>query len=150
MSFTDDALKTLILLYTKEAGVRDLKRKVETILRKVIMSSVKKSYNLQMVIDKKDIKKYLDDKLAVNNYQPHLWNCGLVNGLAVTTTGGIVLPIESILYDGTGKVIMTGLLGEVMKESLSVVMSYLKSNAKYFQINENFFLQKDEIGRAHF
>ncbi len=143
VSFTDDALKTLILLYTKEAGVRDLKRKLETILRKVIMSSVKKSYNLQMVIDKKDIKKYLDDKLAVNNYQPHLWNCGLVNGLAVTTTGGIVLPIESILYDGTGKVIMTGLLGEVMKESLSVVMSYLKSNAKYFQINENFFLQKD-------
>ena len=143
VSFTDDALKTLILLYTKEAGVRDLKRKLETILRKVIMSSVKKSYNLQMVIDKKDLKKYLDDKLAVNNYQPHLWNCGLVNGLAVTTTGGIVLPIESILYDGTGKVIMTGLLGEVMKESLSVVMSYLKSNAKYFQINENFFLQKD-------
>ena len=53
------------------------------------------------------------------------------------------MPIESTLYDGTGKIIMTGLLGDVMKESLNVVMSYLKANAKYFQINENYFEQKD-------
>lgn len=66
-----------------------------------------------------------------------------MNGLAVTGVGGFVMPIESTLYDGTGKVVMTGLLGDVMKESLNVVMSYLKANAKYFQINESFFSKKD-------
>src|SRR5699024_2061675 len=75
--------------------------------------------------------------------RPKLHTSGLVNGLAVTGVGGVVMPIESTLYDGTGKIIMTGLLGDVMKESLNVVMSYLKANAKYFQINENYFEQKD-------
>ena len=137
------ALESVILNYTSEAGVRDLRRKLETILRKVIMESVKDKKNLNVIIEKKDIKKYLDETLSFRDYRPKLHTSGLVNGLAVTGVGGFVMPIESTLYDGTGKVVMTGLLGDVMKESLNVVMSYLKANAKYFQINESFFSKKD-------
>ena len=141
--FSDEALESVILNYTSEAGVRDLRRKLETILRKVIMESVKDKKNLNVIIEKKDIKKYLDESLSFQDYRPKLHTSGLVNGLAVTGVGGFVMPIESTLYDGTGKVVMTGLLGDVMKESLNVVMSYLKANAKYFQINESFFSKKD-------
>ena len=143
VTFTEEAIEHVILNYTSEAGVRDLRRKLETILRKTIMDSVKDKKNLQLVIDKKDIKKYLDETLSFTCFRPKLHTSGLVNGLAVTGVGGVVMPIESTLYDGTGKIIMTGLLGDVMKESLNVVMSYLKANAKYFQINENYFEQKD-------
>lgn len=143
VTFTEEAIEHVILNYTSEAGVRDLRRKLETILRKAIMDSVKDKKNLQLVIDKKDIKKYLDETLSFTCFRPKLHTSGLVNGLAVTGVGGVVMPIESTLYDGTGKIIMTGLLGDVMKESLNVVMSYLKANAKYFQINENYFEQKD-------
>ena len=143
VQFSDEALESVILNYTSEAGVRDLRRKLETILRKVIMESVKDKKNLNLVIEKKDIKKYLDETLSFRDFRPKLHTSGLVNGLAVTSVGGFVMPIESTLYDGTGKILMTGLLGDVMKESLNVVMSYLKANAKYFQINESFFEKKD-------
>ena len=143
IKFTDEAIETIILSYTKEAGVRDLKRKLETILRKVIMEFVKNKKNLNITLEKKDIKKYLDDTNITNDIFPRLYTSGLTNGLAVTGIGGIVLPIEAIMYDGKGNVVMTGLLGDIMKESLSVVMSYLRANARDYQINENYFLKKD-------
>ena len=143
VTFTDEALQQIILDYTNEAGVRDLRRKLETILRKVIMDSVKKKKNLEIVIDAKDLKKYLDEQLTLSDLKPKLFTKGLVNGLAVTGVGGVVMPIETTLYDGKGNVIVTGLLGDVMKESLSVVMSFLKTNAKNFEINENVFQKKD-------
>ena len=143
VSFTDEALNHIILNYTNEAGVRDLRRKLETILRKVIMDSVKKKKNLSLQIATKDIKKYLDEQLSITALKPQVLSSGLVNGLAITGIGGVVMPIESTLYDGKGNVIVTGLLGDVMQESLRVVMSFLKSNAKAFEINENVFAKKD-------
>ena len=143
VTFSDEALNHIIINYTNEAGVRDLRRKLETILRKVIMESVKKKKDLQLTIEPKDIKKYLDEQLSMEDLKPKVVKKGLVNGLAVTGTGGLVMPIESTMYDGKGNVIVTGLLGEVMKESLSVVLSFLKSNAKNFEINENVFQKKD-------
>ena len=107
------------------------------------MESVKKKKDLQLTIEQKDIKKYLDEQLSMEDLKPKVVKKGLVNGLAVTGTGGLVMPIESTMYDGKGNVIVTGLLGEVMKESLSVVLSFLKSNAKNFEINENVFQKKD-------
>ena len=143
VSFSDEALNHIVLNYTNEAGVRDLRRKLETILRKVIMESVKKKKDLQLHIEEKDVKKYLDEQLNMEDLKPKIITKGLVNGLAVTGIGGVVMPIESTLYDGKGNVIVTGLLGDVMKESLSVVLSFLKSNAKNFEINENVFQKKD-------
>lgn len=141
--FTDEALNHIILDYTNEAGVRDLRRKLETILRKVIMEYTKKKKNLNVKLEIKDIKKYLEEQLTVEDLKPKIVSKGLVNGLAVTNTGGVVMPIESTMYDGKGCIIVTGLLGDVMKESLSVVTSFLKSNAKTFEINENAFQKKD-------
>ncbi len=143
VSFSDEALNHIILDYTNEAGVRDLRRKLETILRKVIMDFTKKKKNLNIKIEVKDIKKYLDEQLTIEDLKPKILSKGLVNGLAVTSTGGQVMPIETTMYDGKGSVIVTGLLGDVMKESLSVVMSFLKSNAKNFEINEHSFQKKD-------
>lgn len=143
VTFTKEALEYIILNYTYEAGVRELRRKLETILRKVIMESVKKKQPLVNVIDVKDIKKYLEETISSADLKPKLFSSGLVNGLSVTSIGGAVMPIESTMFDGTGKIIVTGLLGDVMKESLEVVTSYLKTNAKYFQINENYFHQRD-------
>lgn len=143
ISFKDEALNHIILDYTNEAGVRDLRRKLETILRKVIMEYTKKKKNLNVTLEIKDIKKYLEEQLTIEDLKPKIISKGLVNGLAVTNTGGVVMPIESTMYDGRGSIIVTGLLGDVMKESLSVVTSFLKSNAKTFEINENAFQKKD-------
>jgi len=142
-TFTDSSLEYIILNHTYEAGVRDLRRKLETILRKIIMESVQKKQPLPETINEKDIKKLLEETVSAKDLKPKFYTSGLVNGLSVTSVGGEVMPIESIMYDGNGQIIMTGLLGDVMKESLKVVISYLRANAKYFQINENYFTQKD-------
>ena len=143
ISFSDEALEYLILNYTYEAGVRDLRRKLETILRKMIMESVKKKKNFHNKIDQKDIKKYLEETITANDMKPKVFVPGLVNGLAVTSVGGEVLSIEATTFEGKGKVVVTGMLGDVMKESLDVVMSFLKSHAKSFGIDSKVFSKKD-------
>lgn len=143
ISITDSALKTLILDYTNEAGVRDLKRHLEELYRKVLLHSIKNKQNLGIIIDKKDIKRYLEEKMEVSLQKPSFCTPGLVLVLAVTETGGTILPIESTLYAGSGKCFMTGLIGEVMKESLEVVFSYLKSHAKELDVSERLLKSKD-------
>lgn len=139
IDISDEALSYLILNYTNEAGVRDLKRKLEELYRKVILHSAKNEENLNVAIEIKDIKRILEEKVEVMAFKPKVLSSGFVCGLAVTSVGGTVLPIESVMYEGDGKLEFTGLIGDVMKESLDVVFSYVKSNAKEFQINENFF-----------
>ena len=139
----DDALKELILNYTNEAGVRDLKRKLEAIYRKLILMSMKNRKNLQEIITTKELTKILEEHGNYNSENLENTYPGYINGLAVTNNGGSVLPIEATYFDGTGKLHMTGMLGDIMKESLNVVMSYVKANAKLFEINENYFQTKD-------
>ena len=140
---SDEAIKHLVLDYTDEPGVRDLQRHLASLYRKVILNSVKSKKNLALQIESKDLKKYLEEKTAFGENKPKILTSGLVNGLAVTNSGGRVLSIESLLYEGKGKVTVTGLLGDVMKESLAVVGSYLKRHASDFEINENYFKTKD-------
>ena len=139
----DEVIYHIVLYYTKEAGVRDLRRKLETVLRKTIMSSVKKKENLHVSLTIKDIKKYLEETLSLDDLRPKLITKGLVNGLSVTGVGGAVMPIESTMFEGKGRLIMTGSLGDVMKESLSVVLSYLRTHADEYQINPTVFVKKD-------
>ena len=139
----DEVIYHIVLYYTKEAGVRDLRRKLETVLRKTIMSSVKKKENLHVTLTIKDIKKYLEETLSLDDLKPKLITKGLVNGLSVTGVGGAVMPIESTMFEGKGRLIMTGSLGDVMKESLSVVLSYLRTHAEEYQINPTIFVKKD-------
>ncbi|MBR1818310.1 MAG: endopeptidase La [Bacilli bacterium] len=143
IKFSDEALEYIILNYTYEAGVRDLRRKLETILRKMMLESVKKKKGITIKIEEKDVKKYLQETITFQDMKPKFISPGLVNGLAVTSIGGEVLPIESTFFTGNGKVLMTGMLGDVMKESLDVVMSFIKSHSKDFGIEEKLFVKKD-------
>lgn len=140
---TDNALKYLIIHYTNEAGVRDLKRKLEELYRKVILNSTKNEKNLAVTLETKDVKKYLVERTELEDLSQEVVSPGLVSGLAVGDYGGIVLPFESVVYSGTGNVIVTGLIGDVMSESLEVVLSHIKSHLKEYDMNEKMFKNKD-------
>ena len=141
ITISDSAIKYLISNYTKEAGVRELRRVLSTILRKIAKEQVnnKKKVN----ITSKEIKKYLGkEKFTEVNNDEH--DPGVVNGLGYTPFGGVLLPIETSFYDGTGKIILTGSLGDVMKESANVALGYVKCNYKEFKINKT-LLEKNDL-----
>ena len=141
-SITDDALKKLIECYTREAGVRELERKISSLMRKVACGVVEGTEN-SVKIDSKKLtdmlgpEKYKKDKLSKQN------QIGVVNGLAWTTVGGDLLPIEVSLMKGKGKLHITGSLGNVMKESAQIAVSYIRSNCKDLGISENFYKEYD-------
>ncbi len=141
-SISDEALKLLIECYTKEAGVRELERKIATLMRKTakgIVSGTSKS----MKVDVNNLKavlgpeKYKKEKLNLEN------QIGLVKGLAWTSVGGECMPIEVALMKGKGKLQITGSLGDVMKESAQIALSYIRSNSKQLGINEDFYKNLD-------
>ena len=141
ITISDSGIKYLISNYTKEAGVRELRRVLSTILRKIAKEQVnnKKKVN----ITSKEIKKYLGkEKFTEVNNDEH--DPGVVNGLGYTPFGGVLLPIETSFYDGTGKIILTGSLGDVMKESANVALGYVKCNYKEFKINKT-LLEKNDL-----
>jgi len=134
IEITDEAIKQIIKYYTKEAGVRELTRQIDKIIRKVVTQIVSNDLKInKIVIDENVIEKYLGHKKYLYNelYESQV---GIVNGLAYTPYGGDVLPIEINYYKGDGKLILTGSLGEVMKESANIALSYIKSNYKLFNI----------------
>jgi len=135
ITFTDEAVLEIIRGYTKESGVRDLERTISTILRKIVkekmLSKVKKNFK----IEKKDLEKYLgNSKYHYTNNEENT-RIGVVNGLAYTTFGGDILPIEVTSYPGKGELILTGSLGDVMRESARIALSYIKANSKEYNIN---------------
>ncbi len=140
VTISDTAIKYIISNYTKEAGVRELRRILSTILRKIAKEYInnKKKVN----ITNKEVKKYLG-KEKYNTIKNHEDDIGVVNGLGYTPFGGVLLPIEVDFYDGTGKIILTGSLGDVMKESANVALGYVKSNYKEFKINKSMFEKND-------
>lgn len=134
IDITDDAIKTIIRSYTKESGVRELNRQLDKIIRKIVTQIVINNIKINKInIDDKIIKKYLGQEKYTYN-ELYKSQVGIVNGLAYTPYGGDVLPIEVNYYKGTGKLILTGSLGDVMKESASIALSYIKSNHKLFNI----------------
>jgi len=143
VNITDDVLKKIIRNYTKESGVRELSRQLDKIIRKVVTQVVVTNIKInKIVIDDNVLERYLGhEKYKFNNlYEPQI---GIVNGLAYTPYGGDVLPIEINYYKGDGKLILTGSLGEVMKESATIALSYIKSNHKLFNINYSLLNSND-------
>ena len=137
IKFSNDVLMEIINKYTKEAGVRDLQRNLSTIVRKIVTKSVKESNSpIKYIIKKNDLSDYLGpikyetkQEIVNNTY-------GLVNGLAFTPLGGMVLPIECTSYKGKGEFKITGMLGKTMDESVNVALSYVKSNINTFKLNK--------------
>ena len=141
ISFTNDAILSIIKNYTKESGVRELERIIDKIIRKIITENVINNNSLIYKITKKDLIKYLDypiyEEITFNNN-----NIGVCNGLAYTPLGGTILPLECIMYKGESKILLTGSLGEVMKESIEIALSFIKSNYKLLGIDEKIFNNK--------
>lgn len=138
---SDDAIYTIIESYTSEAGVRKLEKTIATLCRKatVALESGKKSFkvddnNIENILGPKKFEK---EKVESDNL------VGTVNGLAWTSVGGTLLPIEVSALDGTGKIELTGNLGDVMKESAKTAVSYVRSKAKEFGIDTEFYKNKD-------
>ncbi|MBQ8297376.1 MAG: endopeptidase La [Ruminococcus sp.] len=142
LKIQDDAVHELIQFYTKEAGVRTLERYIASLCRKaakrIAADEVKK-----VTIKKGSLQGYL----GVYKYLPDLASkenqVGVVNGLAWTSVGGVLMPLEVLVLKGSGKIDITGSLGEVMTESARLAVSYTRSIADKYNINPDFYTQND-------
>ena len=136
------ALKNIIKYYTREAGVRNLEREISNLIRKAIRelsSSKKKSIS----IIPKNLEKYAGVRKFRENELEDKDLIGITTGLAWTEVGGELLLVEAVAVNGKGRIISTGKLGEVMKESIRAAESYVKSRSDDFGIDSNFFNSKD-------
>lgn len=138
---SDDAINILIENYTREAGVRTLEKQIATLCRKATVSleSGAKSFK----VTDKNIEEYLGKKKFSDDLVSKEDQVGTVNGLAWTSVGGTMLPIEVSVLNGTGKIELTGNLGDVMKESAKTAVSYIRSKASEYGIDEDFYKNKD-------
>lgn len=148
ISFTDDAIMFLLRRYTREAGVRNLERVIGNICRKVVVKKLSHEKTTKRITPKA-VEKFL--KLppysdALLDLQPRV---GTATGLAWTMYGGTILRIETNMMKGKGAIIMTGKLGDVMKESTRIAISYTLSNCKKFGIDSTFSLEQKDI-HIHF
>ena len=144
LDFKDSALLKIIRNYTKESGVRELERQIASIVRKIITTMVINRVIVnKYIIDEKKVKMYLGEEKYSFNKKDKTSSIGVVNGLSYTQTGGDILPIEVTYYKGNGNLILTGSLGEVMRESAKIAYSYIKSNHKEFNIKYNDLIEND-------
>ena len=135
ITIKDDVILKIIRNYTKEAGVRELERQLDKIIRKVVTQILVNNIKINKInIDEKVLDKYLGKQKYKYNLKAKS-QIGVVNGLAYTVYGGDILPIEVNYFKGKGQLILTGSLGDVMKESASIALSYLKSNYQKYNIN---------------
>jgi ATP-dependent Lon protease len=141
--FTKEALRFIIRMYTREAGVRDLERKIAACLRKVAVTIVKEPETGKITIDEAKVKEYLGVPIFDEQIGEKKEQIGVVTGLAYTEYGGATLPIEVNYFKGKGGLVLTGNLGNVMKESASIALDYVKSNAEHFEIDADLFLNND-------
>lgn len=138
----DKALYALIDGYTREAGVRKLEQKIAALCRKAaaeIVGGEAKS----LTVRESNLEKLLGPKKYVPLSIDNEAEVGVVNGLAWTSVGGEMLQVEAAVFDGTGKVELTGSLGDVMKESAMAAVSYIRSNADKYGIDPKFYKEKD-------
>ena len=141
--FEDDALRYIIRSYTREAGVRELERKIASCLRKVAVNFVKNPDCGLTTINTDKVREYLGVPIFEDTQKEKEAQVGVVTGLAYTEYGGDILPIEVNYFKGKGSLILTGHLGDVMKESASIALDYVKSNAEAFQVDPELFVNSD-------
>ena len=149
VSISDKVILKIINEYTREAGVRNLKREINNLFRKIARKVVKENIE-KITISTTNLEKYLGKpKFRPEKLKEREYKVGIVNGLAWTAVGGVTLEVQGVLIPGKGQLSLTGTLGNVMKESGEVAFTYVKSNFQKYNINEKDFLENKNI-HLHF
>ncbi|QQY78602.1 endopeptidase La [Mycoplasma mycoides subsp. capri] len=138
LRFTDEAYDEIIKYYTREAGVRQLERHLATIARKFIVKLLNGEIT-NLVVTREVVNQYLGKHIFEHTSKEEESQVGVVTGLAYTQFGGDILPIEVSTYNGKGNLTLTGKLGEVMKESATIALTYVKANHEKFGISKDKF-----------
>lgn len=141
LKISDSALHKIIKSYTREAGVRGLEKQIAALCRKACMELESGKQCLR--INEKNLSKYLGTEKYDEDIIPSSNQIGVVNGLAWTQVGGTMLPIEVSALNGTGKIELTGNLGDVMKESAKIAVSFIRSQADKYFLDSDFYKTKD-------
>lgn len=141
LKISDSALHKIIKSYTREAGVRGLEKQIAALCRKACMELESGKQCLR--INEKNLSKYLGTEKYDEDIIPSTNQIGVVNGLAWTQVGGTMLPIEVSALNGTGKIELTGNLGDVMKESAKIAVSFIRSQADKYFLDSDFYKTKD-------
>lgn len=144
VKITDDAVVELITKYTSEAGVRSLERQIAAVIRKSIYI-IKTQNKKSVTVDSKKIGEMLGAGRAIHRFDTSKDSVavGMVNGLAWTSIGGVLLNVQVNVLEGTGKLEITGLIGDVMKESATAALSYIRSKYNEFGLAADFYKTKD-------
>ncbi|MCQ3034932.1 MAG: endopeptidase La [Bacilli bacterium] len=143
ISFTEGAYKKIIQEYTMESGVRELDRQIASIMRKAIVELLTNPDIKKVKVTDKEVLKYLGKPKFTTSKKEKNPQVGVVTGLAYTQAGGDTLPIEVNHFPGKGGIILTGKLGDVMKESASIAVDYVKANANKYEIDSKIFDTND-------
>ncbi len=143
LRISDDAIRDMIQCYTRESGVRNLERQVANLCRKAAMRFVSEPELTRLTVKSQNLSEYLGPEKILPAKLPASDQVGVVTGLAWTSVGGETLEVECNVVDGSGKLELTGNLGDVMKESVHAAMSYIRSRAKNFGIDADFYKTKD-------
>src|SRR5947209_14497714 len=143
ISFTDEAIQTVINRYTREAGVRNLEREISSICRKVARKVVVEGKSFGEEITSEKVTQYLGVPRFRNTMAEETNEIGIATGLAWTEVGGEILVTEATLMSGKGHLTLTGKLGDVMQESAQAAMSYVRANSEEFGIEKDFNKRTD-------
>ncbi|MGK0465315.1 endopeptidase La [Clostridium sp.] len=142
INFSDSSITCIIENYTRESGVRNLERQIASVIRKSITEMVEKNKE-NVNIEVENVKRYLGAVLYTYDKADNEDAVGVVNGLAWTEYGGVTLLVEVSVMEGTGKLQLTGQLGDVMKESAKAGYSYVRANAHKYNIDKEFYKNVD-------
>ena len=140
---TDDAIREIITCYTRESGVRNLERKLAEICRKADMRLLTQEESKRITVTGSNLEEFLGIRRYLPDRLPGSDQVGLVTGLAWTSVGGETLEVEVNVMDGSGKLELTGNLGDVMKESAHAALSYIRANAQKLGVETDFYKTKD-------
>ncbi|MBN8283511.1 endopeptidase La [Zoogloea sp.] len=143
LSVTEDAIRDIVRFYTREAGVRGLEREISKVCRKVVKALVLGKRKAKVVVNSKNIDKYLGVHKYSFGVAEKENQIGQVTGLAWTEVGGELLTVEAVALPGKGKIMTTGKLGEVMQESIQAALSVVRRRSKSLGIQEDFYQKSD-------
>ena len=143
LRITEDAIREIITCYTRESGVRNLERSIGEICRKAAMKLLEQENPKRITVNGSNLEEFLGVRKYLPDCLPSCDQVGLVTGLAWTSVGGETLEVEVNVMDGSGKLELTGNLGDVMKESAHAALSYIRANAQKLGIAPDFYKTKD-------